>query len=42
MRRRSWARTTKTNRIRQVSVGTAKKSIATVESRWFLRKVRQF
>jgi hypothetical protein len=29
MRRRSWARTTKTNRIRQVSVGTAKKSIAT-------------
>jgi hypothetical protein len=41
MRRRSWARTTKTNRIRQVSVGTAKKSTATVESRWFVMKVRQ-
>ena len=33
MRRRSWARTTKTNRIRQVSVGTEKKSMATVEPR---------
>ena len=32
---------TKTNRIRQVSVGTAKKSMATVEPRWFSRKVRQ-
>jgi hypothetical protein len=31
MRRRSWARRPKTNRIRQVSVGTAKKSMATVE-----------
>jgi hypothetical protein len=39
MRRRSWARTT--NRIRQVSVGTAKKSMATVEPRWFSRNVRQ-
>jgi len=41
MRRRSWARTTKTNSIRQVSVGTAKKSMATVEPRWFSRNVRQ-
>jgi hypothetical protein len=40
MRRRSWARTTKTNEIRQVSVGTAKKSMATVEARWFERNVR--
>ena len=39
MRRRSWARTTRTNRIRQVSVGTEKKSMATVEPRWFLRNV---
>jgi hypothetical protein len=41
MRRRSWAKTTKTNRIRQVSVGTAKESMATVEPRWFSRNVRQ-
>ena len=40
MRRRSWARTTKTNRSWQVSVGTAKKSTETVEPRWFV-KVRQ-
>ena len=40
MCRRSWARTTKTNRIGQVSVGTAKKSTATVERRWFSRNVR--
>ena len=33
IRRRSWARTTKTNRSRQVKVGTAKKSMATVEPR---------
>ena len=37
-RRRSWARTTNTNKTRQVSVGTAKKSIATVELTWFLRR----
>jgi hypothetical protein len=41
MRRRSWARITTTNRIRQVSVGTEKKSMATVEPRWFSRNVRQ-
>ena len=34
------AGTTKTNRIRQVSVGTAKKSTAPVERRWFSRNVR--
>jgi hypothetical protein len=37
----SWAKTTKTNRIRQVSVGTEKKSMATVEPTWFSRNVRQ-
>jgi hypothetical protein len=41
MRRWSCARTTKMNRIRQVSVGTAKKSMATVELRWFSRNVRR-
>jgi hypothetical protein len=41
MRRRSWTNTTKTKRIRQVSVGTVKKSMATVEARWFWRNVRQ-
>jgi hypothetical protein len=40
MRRRSWARTTRTKRSRQVSVGTAKRSMATVEPRWFARNVR--
>ena len=33
-------RTTSTKRIRQVSVGTEKKSMATVEPRWFARNVR--
>jgi hypothetical protein len=28
-------------RVRQVSVGTAKKSTVTFEPRWFLRNVRQ-
>jgi hypothetical protein len=35
------SRTTKTKRIRQVSVGTGKKSMATVEPTWFSRNVRQ-
>src|SRR2546422_3170874 len=41
-RSRSWERITKTNRSRNVIVGTTKKSAETRLCMWFLRKVRQF
>ena len=40
-RRRSWCRTTNTNRSRNVAVGTTKKSMDARQPTWFRRNVRQ-